>query len=93
MHRPVHPGETLRVEVIEPAALSVTDAAGRLGMSRVALSRVLNGKAGISAELALRLEQAGAGAARDWLARQADHDLWQLRQQAAPAVRPLLPAA
>ena len=57
---PPHPGEILREDVIAPLGLSVTEAADRLAMSRVALSRVLNCKAGISPDLAVRLERAGA---------------------------------
>lgn len=58
-------------------------------MSRVALSRVLNGKAGVSPDLALRLEQAGAGTARAWVVMQASHDLWRAMQHEQPPVRPL----
>jgi len=93
MHNPPHPGELLRDEVIKALNLSVTEAASRLAMSRVALSRVLNGKAGISPDLALRLEQAGASTARAWLAMQANYDLWRARQHAQPVVRRLQEAA
>lgn len=90
MHNPPHPGEVLREDVIAPLGLSVTDAADRLAMSRVALSRVLNGKAGISPDLAVRLEQAGAGTAQAWVAMQANYDLWQALQHEQPPVRPWL---
>jgi addiction module HigA family antidote len=93
MHNPPHPGELLREEVIVALNLSVTEAASRLAMSRVALSRVLNGKAGISPDLALRLEQAGVSSARAWLAMQANHDLWCARQHVQPPVRLLQDAA
>ena len=93
MHNPPHPGELLRDEVIAALNLTVTEAASRLAMSRVALSRVLNGKAAISPDLALRLEQAGSSTARAWLAMQANHDLWRARQHAQPAIRPLQDAA
>lgn len=93
MHNPPHPGELLRDEVISALGLSVTEAASRLVMSRVALSRVLNGKAAISPDLAVRLEQAGASTARAWLAMQANHDLWRARQNAHPPVRRLQDAA
>lgn len=94
MHNPPHPGEVLKEEVIAPLGLSVTEAADRLAMSRVAFSRVLNGKAGISPDLAVRLEQAGVGTARTWLSMQANFDLWQAMQHTQPAVRPLqAPAA
>ncbi len=72
-----------------PLNLSVTEAASRLAMSRVALSRVLNGKAAISPELAIRLERAGASSARAWLSMQANYDLWQTMQQEQPEVRSL----
>lgn len=92
MHNPPHPGEVLREDVIAPLGLSVTDAADRLAMSRVALSRVLNGKAGISPDLAVRLEQAGAGTAQAWVAMQANYDLWQALQHEQPPVKPLASA-
>ncbi len=92
MHNPPHPGEVLREDVIAPLGLSVTDAADRLAMSRVALSRVLNGKAGISPDLAVRLEQAGAGTAQAWVAMQANYDLWEALQHEQPPVRPLASA-
>lgn len=93
MHNPPHPGEVLREDVIAPLGLSVTDAADRLAMSRVALSRVLNGKAGISPDLAVRLEQAGAGTAQAWVAMQANYDLWQALLHEQPPVKPLASVA
>jgi addiction module HigA family antidote len=89
MHNPPHPGEILKEEVIAPLSLSVTEAAERLAMSRVALSRVLNGRAGISPDFALRLEKAGVSTARAWLAMQANYDLWQAMQHKQPPVRRL----
>ena len=89
MKFPVHPGELLREEVIAALQLSVTDAAERLGMSRVALSRVLNGRAGVSPDLALRLERAGVSTARAWLAMQSNYDLAQAKKREQPPVRPL----
>lgn len=89
MHNPPHPGEVLKEDVIAPLGLSVTEAAERLAMSRVAFSRVLNGKAGISPDLAVRLEQAGVSTARAWLAMQANYDLWQAMQHEQPPVRRL----
>ncbi|MGI8397954.1 HigA family addiction module antidote protein [Rhizobium sp. SA279] len=89
MKFPVHPGELLREEVIAALRLSVTDAAERLGMSRVALSRVLNGRAGVSPDLALRLERAGVSTARAWLAMQSNYDLAQAMKREQPPVRPL----
>ncbi|HSH84559.1 MAG TPA: HigA family addiction module antitoxin [Guyparkeria sp.] len=89
MHNPPHPGEILKEEVITPLGLSVTETAERLSMSRVALSRVLNGKAGISPDLAVRLEKAGVSTARAWLAMQANYDLWNAMQHDQPPVRAL----
>ncbi len=90
MHNPPHPGGILKDEVLAPLNLSVTEAASRLAMSRVALSRVLNGKAAISPDLAVRLEEAGVSTARAWLSMQANYDLWQAKQHRQPAVRALL---
>ncbi|MDZ7926106.1 MAG: HigA family addiction module antitoxin [Agrobacterium sp.] len=89
MKFPVQPGELLREEVIAALQLSVTETAGRLGMSRVALSRVLNGRAGVSPDLALRLERAGVSTARAWLAMQSNYDLAQAMKREQPPVRPL----
>ena len=89
MKHPSHPGELLREDVIAPLGLTVTDAANRLGMSRVALSRVLNCRSGISPDLALRLEAAGVSTARAWLAMQLNYDLALARQHPQPVIRPL----
>lgn len=84
MHSPPHPGLTLRDDVLPALELSVTEAATQLGVSRVALSRVLNGHAAISPALALRLEAwlgvDRGGAARLWLAQQAAFDEHVARQ-------------
>uniref|UniRef100_UPI0039F12E12 HigA family addiction module antitoxin n=1 Tax=Bordetella sputigena TaxID=1416810 RepID=UPI0039F12E12 len=87
MHNPPHPGEILREDVIGALSLSVTDAAQRLAMSRAALSRILNGKASISPNLAVRLERAGAGTAEAWVAMQANYDSWQALQDEHPPVQ------
>ncbi|KKX34021.1 HigA family addiction module antitoxin [Rhizobium sp. LC145] len=89
MKSPPHPGELLREDVLVPLGLSVTDAADRLNISRVALSRVLNGHAAVSPDLALRLERAGASTARAWLSMQTNYDLAQAREREQPPVRPL----
>ena len=89
MYAPPHPGELLREDVIAELGLSITEAAKRLGVSRVAFSRVLNGKAAISPELALRLERAGVSTARAWLAMQANYDLAQAEKNEQPIVIPL----
>lgn len=86
MKNPPHPGELLREDVIAELALSVTEAAQRLGMSRVAFSRVVNGNAAVSPDLAIRLERAGVGTARSWLAMQTNYDLAQALKHPQPAV-------
>lgn len=89
MMNPPHPGEMLREDVIAELGLSVTDAADRLGMSRVALSRVLNCRAAVSPDLALRLEMAGVSTARAWLEMQVNYDLAQAKQHPQPPIRSL----
>ena len=90
MFNPPHPGEILREEVIKPLDVSVTEAARRLGVSRVALSRVLNERAGISAEMAVRLAKTLDSDAELWLRMQAAYDLWQAeRRLGAAKVEPI----
>ncbi len=89
MKLPPHPGLMLRSDVLDPLGLGVTQAAQKLGMSRVALSRVVNGRAGISPELAIRLEQAGVSTARFWINLQANYDLAQARTKKLPHVESL----
>ena len=93
MKNPVHPGEILRDDVLAELGLSVSDAAERLGVSRVTLSRVLHGHARVSANLAVRLEEAGVGTARAWLAMQTSFDLAAQRGGGVPKVRKLEPVA
>lgn len=85
MFNPQHPGLTLRDDVLLSLALGVTQAAEQLGVSRVALSRVLNGRAAISPDMALRLEawlgKDRGGDARVWLAQQSAYDVWQAEQR------------
>lgn len=89
MHNHPHPGIILKEEVLEPLGLSVTEAADRLGMTRPSLSRVLNGKAGISVELAIRLERAGVSTARFWMNLQTNYELSQAAKAKRPKVKPL----
>ena len=77
MFNPPHPGLVIREDVLPDLGLSVTGAAGQLGVSRVALSRVINGRAAISADMAIRFAQWLGGSAETWLRAQAQHDLWQ----------------
>lgn len=85
MTNPPHPGETVRFECIEAAGLTVTEAARKLGCSRPTLSRVLNGQAAISPEMALALEGQGWSSADFWMRRQAAYDLAQARRRATAA--------
>jgi len=82
MHNPPHPGEIIRDQCLEPLGLSVTDAAKGLGVTRKALSELLNGHAGISPEMAIRLERAFGSTAETWLRMQLEYDLWQAEQRA-----------
>lgn len=75
MHNPPHPGEVLRELCIEPLGLTVTDAAKALGVSRKTLSAILNGRAGISPEMAIRLAKAFDTSAESWLNQQMQYDL------------------
>ena len=76
MHNPPHPGEVLRQLCLEPLNLTVTDAARSLGVSRKVLSSILNGRAGISPEMAVRLSIAFNTSAESWLNQQVQYDLW-----------------
>jgi len=84
MHNPPHPGGTLKEDVLPALNLTITDAAAQLGVTRAALSRVLNERAAISPEMALRIEKwlgvENGGRADVWLAEQASYDLWQARK-------------
>jgi addiction module HigA family antidote len=80
MHNPPHPGEVLRDLCLEPLSLSVTAAAKALGVSRKTLSALLNGHAGISPEMAIRLSIAFETSAESWLQQQLHYDLWQAEQ-------------
>lgn len=80
MHSPPHPGEVLRDGVFSDTGLTVTELARHLGVTRVALSRILNGRAAISADMAVRLAAALGGSAESWLHMQADYDLWHARR-------------
>ena len=77
MHNPPHPGEIVKELCLEPLGLTVTDAARALGVSRKTLSSIVNGRAGISAEMAVRLSIAFGTAAESWLNQQVQYDLWK----------------
>jgi addiction module HigA family antidote len=87
MFNPPHPGRVLRNTVCrEDGGISVTDFAKKLKVSRVALSRVLNCRAAISAELAIRLEAALGSSAMMWVGMQSAYDLWQARKKRHPKI-------
>jgi len=93
MYNPPHPGETLREDILPALGLTVKEAAEQLGVARPSLSRVLNGRAAISPEMALRLEQwlgvENGGRADLWLAEQASYDLWQARSKFNVKIKPV----
>ena len=80
MHNPPHPGEIIRELCLEPLGITVTDAASALGVSRKTLSAILNGRAGISPEMAIRLAKAFDTTPESWMNQQVQYDLWQAKQ-------------
>lgn len=80
MHNPPHPGEIIKELCLEPLGISVTDAAQALGISRKTLSAILNGRAGISPEMAIRLSIAFDTSAESWLNQQSQYELWHAEQ-------------
>ena len=82
MKNPPHPGLSVRHDCLEPLGLSVSEAAERLGVSRKQLSDLVNGHAGISAEMAIRLDKAFGGGAETWYRLQAAYDLAQALKRA-----------
>ena len=80
MHNPPHPGEIIREFCIEPLCLSVTEAANALGVTRKTLSALLNGRSGISPEMALRLSKVFGRTPEGWLRLQLQFDLWKTEQ-------------
>ena len=82
MHNPPHPGELIREDCLKPLGLTVGKAAQGLGISRKHLSDILNGHAGISPEMAIRLAKAFGGSPESWLRQQMMYDLWQAERKA-----------
>ncbi len=93
MHNPPHPGEVLRELCIEPLGITVTDAARSLGVSRKTLSAILNERAGISPEMAIRLAKAFDTTAESWLSQQMHYDLWVTSQSLGEVDVEKLPVA
>lgn len=81
MHNPPHPGEIIKELCLEPLGVTVTDAADALGISRKTLSAILNGRAGISPEMAVRLSIAFDTSAESWLNQQSQYELWHAEQR------------
>lgn len=88
MHNPPHPGETLKEDVLPALGLTVTEAAVQLGVARVTLSRMINGHAAISADMAIRLAQWLGGSAEIWLRLQLQYDLWHAEKNSKIKVKP-----
>lgn len=94
IHNPLHPGEIVKDTLIDGAKLSVTEAAKNLGVSRTALSRLLNGHAGISPEMAVRLSKLLGTSIEMWINLQAQYDTWQISRTAHKIkIKPLNKAA
>ncbi|MBO0932821.1 HigA family addiction module antitoxin [Fibrella aquatilis] len=90
MHNPSHPGEILKNLYLDGANLTVTQAAGALGISRKTLSQIINGRVGISAQMALLLAQAFPTTTPQlWLNLQQQYDLWQAQRKPVPVISPL----
>jgi antitoxin HigA-1 len=81
MHNPAHPGEIVREDCLKPLGLTVTAAAEALGVTRKALSDLLNGHTGVSPDMAIRLEKVFGSTADTWLRMQMQRDLWEARQR------------
>ena len=82
MQSPPHPGEIVKYECLEPLGLSVTRAAEGLGITRQALSDLINGKSGVSVDMAIRLSKAFGSTPETWLGMQMAYDLWQASERA-----------
>lgn len=80
MHNPPHPGEIIKALCLDPLGLTITSAAAALGVSRKTLSAILNGRSGISPEMAVRLSIAFGTSSESWLNQQVQYDLWHAEQ-------------
>jgi addiction module HigA family antidote len=80
MYDPPHPGEIIRELCVEPLGLTVTEASRSLGVTRKTLSALLNGRSGVSPEMALRLSRVFGRSPEGWLKLQAQYDLWRTKQ-------------
>lgn len=89
MHNPPHPGEVLKDGVFSGGEITITEFAARIEVSRITVSRILNGRASISADMALRLAAALGGSAESWLNMQAAYDLWHAKKNKRPKIMPI----
>jgi len=83
MHNPPHPGGIIREQCLEPLGLTITAAAKGLGVTRKALSELVNGHSGVSPEMAIRLSKAFGSSPETWLRLQLQYDLWRAKRRAA----------
>lgn len=79
MHNPAHPGKVLKELWLDPMGMTITEAAGRLGVARKTISRIINGHGAITPEMALRIEIVFGSTAETWLTMQSAYDLWQMK--------------
>jgi addiction module HigA family antidote len=93
MHSPAHPGAILLEMYIKPLRVTITQAADALGISRKHLSSIINGHSPVTPDMAMRVAAVFETEAELWVNLQAQHDLWTVRQEAAPKLKPLRRAA
>jgi addiction module HigA family antidote len=93
MHNPSHPGEILRELYLEPMGVTITQAADALGVSRKHVSAIVNGRAPVTPDMAMRLAAVFATEPEIWVTLQAQYDLWDVRRKRRPKVKPLRAAA
>jgi addiction module HigA family antidote len=89
MHNPAHPGEVLRDLYLKPLGVSITGAADALGVTRKHISAIVNGRAPVSADMAIRLARALGTEPEIWVNMQAQYDLWEAAQKTPPKVKVL----
>jgi antitoxin HigA-1 len=90
MHSPAHPGEVLRELYLEPLGITITQAATALGVTRKHVSAIVNARAPVTPDMAMRLAKALATEPELWVNLQAQYDLWAVRKKASPKVKPLV---
>jgi antitoxin HigA-1 len=93
MHSPAHPGAILLEMYIKPLHVTITEAANALGVSRKHLSSIINGHSAVTPDMAMRLAVVFETEAELWVNLQSQHDLWTVRKEAAPKLKPLRQAA